>query len=142
VKLCSRIVCALTLLVSVSACSGVAGSGVATGGNHAAYQGEVRVFAAYEPSETEQVGLIEARSHGQPLEKIVDELRRQAAQLGGNVAKIDRVRSKFEMVQRTRTESYSCGTTQAPRTCTRQVTEWVEVRTTTVFGRAYRIGEG
>ncbi len=125
------------LLLTVSACSGTRGSAVATDPSAAPYVGKVRVVALWEPTGMKQVGIVEASTQ-KKLPELIAEFSRQTAKVGGSLGKVDSMRTKFELVTRSRVESYSCGTTAAPRTCTRHVTETVEIATTTAVGRAFR----
>jgi hypothetical protein len=95
------------------------------------------VLALSIPAGAQEVGLIEATGTGE-LHELIDELRTQAAKAGGNVAKIDRIHTKFQIHSGTRNESYSCGTPQSPRTCSRIVPYSYEVATTTIHGRAFQ----
>ena len=65
------------------------------------------------------------------------EFARQAASVGGDVAKVDKIETGFETELQTSQQSYSCGTIDAPRTCYRNVTREVEVATTKIVGRAF-----
>ncbi len=85
----------------------------------------------------QQVGIVEASGHG-GLKELLTEFAGQTARVGGSLGKVDSLRTKFHNETHTRTESYSCGTTAAPQTCSRTVTETVEVVTTTAVGRAFR----
>ena len=70
---------------------------------------------------------------------MVSQFAGQVAALGGNYGLVERIQTAYEMVTRTETYSYSCGTTQSPRTCygTRLVTN--EVATTQMVGRAFYV---
>lgn len=140
-----RQVALLVGLLSVSSlgCSRVSGSAV----SHAGEEGhrvteqqiaQVQVVALTDPEGGEELGVIEAS--GQPdIKLLVREFRRQAASLGADVAKLDKLESGFHTETRTRQENYSCGTSSSPRTCTRTVHETVEVITTKLVGRAFRL---
>jgi len=92
----------------------------------------VRVRATDVPKGARELGLVEANGLGTAeLPDIVEEFRQRVARLGGNYAKVDRIASKFEM--QTQTYTYTCGKS----TCTG--TRQVEVRTTSVLGRAFLI---
>lgn len=92
----------------------------------------VQVRALAVPEGARELGLVEANGLGAAeLPDIVEEFRQRVARLGGNYAKVDRIASKFEM--QTQTYTYSCGKS----TCTG--TRQVEVRTTSVLGRAFLI---
>lgn len=131
------LVCALSV-----GCSRVSGSAVSHGGEagHRVSEQEinrVRVVALTTPENAEELGVIEAS--GQPdIQLLVREFRHQAAAIGGNVAKLDKLDSGFHTEYQTRQENYSCGTASAPRTCTRTVQQRVEVITTKLVGRAFK----
>lgn len=84
-----------------------------------------------------QVGIVEASTEKE-LPDLIQEFAEQTAKVGGSLGKVDSLRTSFEIMQRQKLETYECGTTSAPRTCTRHVTEYVEVATTTAVGRAFR----
>lgn len=123
-------------------CSRVRGSAVTHAGEegHRVSEQEisrVRVVALTTPENAEELGVIEAS--GQPdITLLVQEFRHQAAAIGGNVAKLDKLDSGFHTEYQTRQENYSCGTASAPRTCTRTVHQKVEIITTKLVGRAFR----
>lgn len=131
------LVCSLSV-----GCSRVRGSAVSHAGESGHRVSEqqlerVRVVALVEPKNAQELGVIEAS--GQPdIKLLLREFRRQAAAIGGNVAKLDKLDSGFHTEHQTRQESYSCGTASAPRTCTRTVHQDVEVITTKLVGRAFR----
>lgn len=111
-------------------------SGVRTGAAIVPHTGAVTIRASEVPPGARQVGV--AQSYGQGnIEELVPKFAQQVAKLGGNFGKIDDISTKFEMQSRNTTENYSCGTTKAPRTCTRNVTRTEEVATTTIVGRAF-----
>jgi hypothetical protein len=92
----------------------------------------VQVRATTVPEGARELGLVEANGLGAAeLPDIVAEFRQRVAVLGGNYAKVDRIASKFEM--QTQMYTYTCGKS----TCTG--TRQVEVRTTSVLGRAFLI---
>jgi len=124
-------------LVLMASCSGVRGSSLATGGEHAPYSGPVSLVTLDEPTGREQVGLVEVS--GLPrIAELTDEFRRHTAKVGGSVGKIDSIRTTFRIETRQEQESYSCGTSTSPRTCYRSVSRQVEVAETTLVGRAFR----
>lgn len=121
----------------------VEGSAVAThtaDDAHFVDASNVRVSALAIPQGAAEVGIVQARVTGGNIEDAMPEFRAQVARLGGNFGKLDEVRTKFEMQTRTSTETYSCGTADKPRSCTRSVTRTVEVSTTSLLGKAYRLG--
>ena len=118
-----------------SGCATVQGSAVATA-TAEEYHGAVTLSALTTPAGT-QVGLVEARGVG-TLKELMEEFAHQVKKVGGNVGKIDSLRSKFEWQTSTQTYTYSCGTPTSPMTCTGTRTVTTEVMTTTAVGRAFR----
>jgi len=100
---------------------------------------QVRVSAVAIPVGATELGIVQAHTVQGSIEDAAPEFAKQVALLGGDFGKINDVGTKFEMTTRTRTESYSCGTSTSPRTCTRTVTETVELATTRIIGMAYRM---
>lgn len=132
------------LLVTLGACGPhVEGHAVAT---HTAADAKhidasvVRVSAVAVPEGASELGIVQAHTVQGSIEDAMPEFRKQVAQLGGDFGKINDVATTFEMQMRTRTESYNCGTSDKPRTCTRTVTERVELATTRIIGKAFRLG--
>lgn len=117
-------------------CRGVTGSSVSTGGARTArYLGKVKIVALTEPVGAAQLGVVEA--HGsRPIDEVALELEKQVADLGGNVAKVDSVKTKFEMVTQTESYTYSCGS--KGQTCTGTRTVQREVSTVSMVGRAFK----
>jgi hypothetical protein len=102
--------------------------------------GQVRISAVSVPEGATELGIVQAHTVQGSIEDAVPEFRKQVAELGGDFGKINNVSTKFEMQTRTRTESYNCGTSDKPQTCSRTVTENVELATTRIIGTAYRLG--
>lgn len=132
------------LSVTLAACGPhVEGHSVAT---HTAIDGkhiderQVSLSAVSVPEGASELGIVQAHTVQGSIEDAVPEFRKQVAELGGDFGKIDDVATKFETETRTRTESYSCGTVNSPRSCSRTVTETVELATTRIIGKAYRLG--
>lgn len=128
---------ALVAIVMIAAgCSGTHSSSYRTAGGPAArYEGVVRVFVTNTPREVREIGIVQVDSV-ESLERAITEFQERVAQLGGDTGVIDRYSTSHEMVSSTSTESYSCGSPQAPRTCTRSVTRQHEVATLHLVGRA------
>jgi len=102
---------------------------------------QVQVGATYVPPGATQVAIVETHGNcNEGMEALIAGFRSEVARTGGDFGKIDTMRTEFEMVRQQQTQSYSCGTTQAPRTCTRQVYTSVEVGVTTLVGRSFRTG--
>ena len=99
----------------------------------------VRVAATYVPDGAVQVGIVETHSTAAAgMPDLIQSFRAEVGRVGGDFGKVDSIRTRFEWQTRTQTQSYSCGTPQAPQTCTRVVTQNVEVGITTLMGRAFR----
>ncbi len=132
------------LLVALGACGPyVEGHAVAThtaGDVRHVDASQVRVSALAVPEGATELGIVQAHVIQGSIEDAMPEFREQVAELGGDFGKVSDVTTKFEMQTRTRTETYNCGTSDKPRSCTRTVTEVVEVSTTRILGKAYRLG--
>lgn len=119
-------------------CTGVHSSAVRTGtADYAPYQGAVRITAFYVPPKAEQVAVVQVAGP-RHVDELIDEFVQKTAEVGADLGVIDRVSTKFELVTRTESYSYSCGSGKTTQTCygTRTVTE--EVGTTQLLGRAFR----
>jgi len=106
-----------------------------------AYQGPVSIYSSGQPPPgATDLGVVEV--HAAQQEGTIDELLpafvRKVAQIGGNVAVIDAIRARFEIVGRTHVETYyyTCG---LGATCagTRVYSANDEVMIVSVFGHAY-----
>lgn len=135
--------CLIATLAMSLGCSSVRSTSVATGvSGQAVDASQVAIAATFVPEGATQVAVVE--THGnvdEGLAVIMEGFRAEVGARGGNFGKVDSMRTRFEMQTVSRTESYSCGTTSAPRTCSRQVNQVVEVGTMTVVGRAFRVGD-
>jgi hypothetical protein len=122
-----------------SGCARVTGSAVATGPRLPPLaEGEaVRISALRVPDGAQGVGLVQAQGVGS-LDEILAEFVHQVQQVGGNWGKVDSIRTRFEWQSQTQTYTYSCGSPQAPMTCTGTHVVNVEVSRTSVVGRAFR----
>jgi len=132
------------LLVTLAACGPhVEGHSVAT---HTAIDAkhidasQVRISAVSVPEGATELGIVQAHTVQGSIEDAIPEFCKQVAELGGDFGKINDVGTQFEMQTRTRTENYNCGSADKPQTCSRTVTETVELATTRIFGMAYRMG--
>ena len=137
---------ALALVVGLglasAACSSVGGSAIRTGPiQMPAYTGPVSIYSTGQaPPGAVDLGVVEV--HASQQEATVDTLMpqfvRKAAEIGGNVAVIDGIRARFELVGRTHVETfyYTCG---LGATCagTRVYAANDEVMVVSVFGRAF-----
>lgn len=134
---------AITALLAVGAfgCSSVGGSAVRTGPVQLPqYSGPVAVYAAQPPpADAVDLGVVEVHGslHEGEVGQLLPELVRRVAEIGGNIAVVEGIRARFDMVARNQVETfyYSCGLNY---TCagTRVYTINDEVMTVSMFGRA------
>ena len=141
----SRGLLALSLAIaglSGAGCSSIGGSAIRTGPVQLpAYSGPVSIYSTGQPPPgAVDLGVVEV--HGAQQEATVDTLMpqfvRKIAQIGGNVAVVDGIRARFELVGRTHVETfyYTCG---LGATCagTRVYAANDEVMVVSIFGRAF-----
>ena len=122
-------------------CSGTSSSVIARYPGVARYEGPVAVTGTIIAGQGTELGLVEVSSV-ESLETAVIAFGERVADVGGDRGVVDRQSTTFEMVTTSESYSYSCGTTNAPRTCngTRTVTR--EIATLHLFGRALRTRGG
>lgn len=127
-------------MVALGACRPpVESSAVVTGPAAEEHGGSVVVRASDVPPGARQVGVVEA--HGMTtIDRLVPELASRAAKLGANFVKVDDISTKFEILTHPESYQYRCGTQSSPRQCTGTRTQSDEVATTSVTGRAFRVG--
>lgn len=132
-------------IVAVSAvgCSSVGGSAVRTGPvQFPSYDGPVAVYAMGQPPPGAiDLGVVEVhalQSEG-TVDVLVPQFVRKVAEIGGDVAVIEGIRARFDLVGRPRLETfyYACG---MGATCagTRMYNTTEEQVLVSVFGHAYR----
>ena len=119
------------LLLALPSCSGTRSSTFATSAHVPAFRGLVRV-ASVQPQRGSEVGIITVESV-ETLVQAVEELKRRTAELGGDLAIVDRYTTSYHMETRTSTQTYQCGRSS----CTRQVTQQVQVEVLHLQGRAF-----
>ena len=125
------------MLLCASGCTSIRSTSMSTMPAQA-YLGHVSVVSLGEPAGV-QVGIIQTTAGvGEELTEVMDAFAAEAGRAGGDIAKVDRMNVTYEWVTRMVTQTYSCGTSQAPRTCTRTVPQTMEVGTLSVTGRAFR----
>jgi hypothetical protein len=96
-------------------CSSVGGSTVRTGKvDMPAYTGPVAIYpTGHMPAGTTDLGIVEvhALQDEATVETLLPQFVRRVAAIGGNVAVIDGIRARFEIVGRTHVETfyYTCG---------------------------------
>ena len=123
-----------------SACQTTRTSFVPTGPPRAPAAADHVQVSLLEPEGGRPLGIVQAyRKKAASVEELVPEFKRAVANAGGNYGKIDAMGVKFEKIKKTTTESYECGTTESPSTCTRSVTNTVEAATLQVVGRAFHV---
>ena len=128
--------------LAVTGCSSVGGSAIRTGPVQLpAYTGPVAIYSTGQaPPGAVDLGVVEV--HAAQQEATVDTLMpqfvRKAAEIGGDIAVVDGIRARFELVGRTHVETfyYTCG---LGATCagTRVYAANDEVMVVSVFGRAF-----
>jgi hypothetical protein len=125
-----------------AACSSVSGSAIRTGPVQLpAYTGPVAIYSTGQaPPGAVDLGVVEVHASQQEgtVDTLMPQFVRKAAEIGGNVAVIDGIRARFELVGRTHIETfyYTCG---LGATCagTRVYAANDEVMVVSVFGRAF-----
>lgn len=136
-------VMALAVVVSAAAC-GPRSSAIRTSPNrYARNEGAMWLTATRVPQSAEQVGFIEAHSSGRiGIDEVMPAFVDRAADIGGNVAVVDRVQHRFQWRSSTQTYTYSCGSGKYPQTCTGTRIVNTEVATVYIQGRAFRAQGG
>ena len=142
----SRTLAALAALagvaVAVSGCSSIGGSAIRTGPVQLpAYTGPVAIYSTGQaPPGAVDLGVVEVHASQQEgtVDTLMPQFVRKVAQIGGNVAVVDGIRARFELVGRTHIETfyYTCG---LGATCagTRVYAANDELMVVSVFGRAF-----
>jgi len=130
----SCLAASIGVLVSSAGCATVQGSAVAVDGTpETPSNGPVQLVMLGIPPGARAVGIIQARGHV-AIDELAPEFVAQAASLGADIAKVDTISTKFEMVSQTESYSYACGKS----TCSGSRTVEREVATTQMLGRAFR----
>jgi hypothetical protein len=133
---------AAVFALAVAGCSSVGGSAIRTGPVQLpAYTGPVAIYSAGQaPPGAVDLGVVEVHAAQQEgtVDTLMPQFVRKVAQIGGNVAVVDGVRARFELVGRTHVETfyYSCG---LGATCagTRVYAANDELMMVSIFGRAF-----
>jgi hypothetical protein len=131
----------LALALSTGACSTVSGSAIRTGPvQMPAYSGPVAIYPLGQPPPgAVDLGVVEVHAAQQEgtVDTLLPQFVQKVAQIGGNVAVIDGVRARFELVGRNHVETfyYTCG---MGATCagTRVYAANDEIMVVSMFGRA------
>jgi hypothetical protein len=133
---------ALALGTASTGCSSIGGSAIRTGPVQLpAYAGPVAIYSTGQaPPGAVDLGVVEVHASQQEgtIDTLMPQFVKKAAQIGGNVAVVDGIRARFELVGRTHIETfyYTCG---LGATCagTRVYAANDEVMVVSVFGRAF-----
>lgn len=127
--------------LATSGCSSVGGSAIRTGPVQLpAYAGPVAVYSTGQgPSGAVDLGVVEVHAAQQEgtIDALVPQFVRKVAQIGGDVAVVEGIRARFELVGRTHVETFYF-TCARGATCagTRLYAANDELMTVSVFGRA------
>ncbi|MBN9167160.1 MAG: hypothetical protein BGO98_27105 [Myxococcales bacterium 68-20] len=132
-----RVILGAVLALSAVGCGGTRSSVARLAGDGAEYAGPVTVAAATLPASYEVVGAVEVESI-KSLDDALSAFVERVREVGGDHGQIDRYWTTFETRTVTSTESYPCGTTKSPQTCTRSVTRQQLVIASHYIGRAMR----
>ena len=97
----------------------------------------MRFVCQRDPEGGAQLGVVQADGSPSKLAEIASKFAEQVSKIGGNVAKVDHISTRFEIVTRTESYSYACGTNNQQCRGTRTVSN--EVGTTQMVGRAFRV---
>ena len=139
----SRAVAALAFIVLAgSGCSSIGGSAIRTGPvQMPEYTGPVAIYSTGQaPPGAVDLGVVEVHAAQQEgtVGTLMPQFVAKVAQIGGNVAVVDGVRARFELIGRSHVETfyYTCN---MGATCagTRVYAANDEVMTVSVFGRAF-----
>lgn len=130
------------LAVASTGCSSVGGSAIRTGPVQLpAYTGPVAIYSTGQaPPGAVDLGVVEVHAAQQEgtVDTLMPQFVRKVAQIGGNVAVVDGIRARFELVGRTHIETfyYTCG---LGATCagTRVYAANDELMVVSVYGRAF-----
>jgi hypothetical protein len=133
---------AFALALASSGCSSLGGSAIRTGPVQLpAYTGAVAVYSTGQaPPGAVDLGVVEVHAAQQEatIDTLMPQFVKKAAEIGGNLAVVDGVRARFELVGRTHIETfyYTCG---LGATCagTRVYAANDEVMIVSVYGRAF-----
>jgi len=132
----------LASALASSGCSSIGGSAIRTGPVHLGpYTGPVAIQSTGQaPPGAVDLGVVEVHAAQQEatVDTLLPQFVRKVAEIGGNVAVVDGIRARFELIGRTHVETfyYTCG---LGATCagTRVYAANDEVMVVSVFGRAF-----
>ena len=132
----------VVLALAVAGCTSVGGSAVRTGPvSLPAYAGPVAVYSSGQaPPGAVDLGVVEVHAAQQEatIDTLMPQFVQKVAQIGGNVAVVDGIHARFELIGRSHVETfyYTCN---MGATCagTRVYAANDEVMIVSVFGRAF-----
>jgi hypothetical protein len=132
----------LASALASTGCSSIGGSAIRTGPVHLSpYTGPVAIQSTGQaPPGAVDLGVVEVHAAQQEatVDTLLPQFVKKVAEIGGNVAVVDGIRARFELVGRSHIETfyYTCGT---GATCagTRVYAANDEVMVVSVFGRAF-----
>lgn len=138
----ARCAFALSAIALLGGCSSVGGSAIRTGPVQLpSYSGPVAIYSTGQaPPGAVDLGVVEVHASQQEgtVDTLLPQFVRRVAQIGGNVAVIDGIRARFELVGRTHVETYyyTCG---LGSTCagTRVYSANDELMVVSMYGRAF-----
>jgi len=141
-RVLTTIAAALLATAGGAGCSSVGGSAIRTGPVQLpAYSGPVAIHSTGQaPPGAVDLGVVEVHASQQEgtVDTLLPQFVRRVAQIGGNVAVIDGIRARFELVGRTHIETfyYTCG---MGATCagTRVYSANDEIMMVSMYGRAF-----
>jgi len=135
----NRTLLALATAITVAGCSSIKHGVVRTASvTYPPHPGPVQVSRTREPPGI-PLGVVQVYgTASEPIDELMAELTRSAAELGADFVKVDRVSTRYDPVDEDQTVSYECGTDKEPMTCSQTQTTRREVATTQVLGRAFR----
>jgi hypothetical protein len=128
----------VAVAIGLEACATIRSSSVPLAGPlPAADVAAVRVTALDAPPQARELGMVQVHGASTTIEALIGRFVQGVARLGGDLAKIDSIDTRFEAHEQEQTVGYDCGTEQAPQTCSRTESVTIEVPTTRVLGRAF-----
>ena len=133
------------VMVCLGGCSSVSGSAIRTGAlSLPSYSGPVAIYSSGQPPPGAMtLGVVEAHAMQEEgtVETLLPAFVKKVAQIGGNVAVIDGIRARFEVVGRTHVETYYY-TCNLGSTCagTRVYSANDELMVVSIIGRAMTTG--
>jgi hypothetical protein len=129
-----------SLVLAMTGCSSVAGTAIRTGPlDLPSYSGAVSIYASGNPpANAQDLGVVEVHAEEQEatVATLLPLFLQKVASLGGDIAVIDGVRARFEMVQRSHTETFYARCGRGPCAGRNVYGTLDEVMVVSIFGRA------